>query len=133
MDYDQGDPNQREAAPFENPNGPPNYPVHPQQNQQYQPGPPPQEAMQTRFQGGNFRVASPNGNGRPLPSPQSTLLPKLRTIQMASQVGAFELAQVWAQQLQMFRIEYQQQTGQALSEAQALDLVTAPMFLALQD
>ena len=62
----------------------------------------------------------------------SPLIEHLRTIRVAAEVGAFELAELWAQQLQIFRNEYQRRTGQALSDHEAFQLVTAPLVMALE-
>lgn len=69
----------------------------------------------------------------PPPVPDSQLLANLQQMQLAAGLGAFSVAEMWAHNLLLFRQEYQQRTGQTISDRQALDLVLAPLYMALSD
>lgn len=134
-DDPSSDPNERERAPFEHQFGPPQYqqPVN-QPPVTYQGGAPgyQPQAVQSAPQPQPYQG---NGHGNSYQqSPQKRLsnpmAKRLQVLQMATQTGAFELAQVWADQLAMFRNECQARTGYVLGDREALDIITSLLYQA---
>lgn len=129
---------ERDEVPFPTQSGPPRF-----LNLQHRPGngqPVMVEQPPAAQQQASFNPYAPFLPPRPAPQPVakpaeefSPLLANLQKIQLAASVGAFTLAEMWAANLVMFRQEYQQRTGQTLSDQQALELVLAPLYMALGD
>lgn len=128
----QSDPNEREQAPFEHQFGPPQY-QGPQQQQPYQGG-------QPGFQQQVLNQPPPqpyngNGHGNTYQQPQrrqqgNPLAKRLYVLEMAAKTGAFQVAQLWAEQIALFRQECQSQGGLNLTDREALDIITSLLYQA---
>lgn len=128
------DPNQdREDPPFPTQSGPPRF-------QSPQPARSHDEAS-PQIQRGNGSAAvyakapeylQPQPRG-PEPIPNDGLSFRLRMLSVGFQLGALSVAELWAGQLFMFRQEYQQRTGQAITDREAFEIITTPLVMSFSD